>query len=287
MPTTKLPAASPAPNPAPPVLVAAVLPSQEVAPAVLAALARPDREVLLAHAAAPLLGRLPVEATFRPLQLRLLEVAKLVGLAEVPDEHQLAAAADFVRDHFGDLTLPEVTEAVRRWAAGELDVPPGERPYGTLALPWLGTVLRAYRQRRAAALRAAQAEERRAAAAQVPPPLTPAEWDARACWLVRTHGRDGALPAWSVPLVDWDACWRFLHAAGALPALAPDEAEELLASVRLGLEQRAQAAVQAGRPDEAAALRRILQDPTRRGLYAEARALRARRHYLTLIDTTP
>lgn len=284
MPTSTPPAASPAPNPAVPALPAAALPSQRVEPAVLAALPRGDREVLLAHGAAALLGSLPPEATERPLQLRLLEAAKLVGLAEVPDDHQLGAAAAFVRDHFGDLTLAEVSEAVRRWSAGELDVPPGERPYGSLALPWLGAVLRAYRQRRAAALRAAQAEERRAAAAAEPAPVTPADWDARALWLVRTHGAAGRLPAWALPLVDWEQCWRFLHQAGALPPLEPEAALELLAAVRLDLEQRAQTAVLAGRPDEARALRRQLADPDPRALHGEARALRARRHYLALLN---
>ena len=245
----------------------------------LAALPRGDRDLLLAHGAAALLGRLPEEAVLPPLQVRLLEVAKLAGLAEVPDAHQLAQVGAFVRAHFGDLTLAELSLAFRQWAAGELTCE--ERPFGVLSQPWVGAVLRAYRQRRATALRAAEAAARRAA--DVPPPdLTPADWDRRARQLVAEHRRpDGQLPRWSLPLVDWTACWRHLHQAGELPALTPDRALEILAAVRLELEQAALAELAAGRRREAEALRARRDDPDT--LHQAARAYRARQYYLTTL----
>ncbi len=243
----------------------------------LAALPRGDRDLLLAHGAAALLGRLPEEAVLPPLQVRLLEVAKLAGLAEVPDAHQLAQVAAFVRAHFGDLTIAELSLAFRQWAAGELTCE--ERPFGVLSQPWVGAVLRAYRQRRATALRAAEATARRAA--EVPPPeLTPADWDRRARRLVAEHRRpDGQLPRWTLPLVDWAACWHHLYQAGALPPLDAAAADQLLAAVRLEIEQEAQAELAAGRRREAEALRARRDDPDT--LHQAARAYRARTYYLT------
>lgn len=167
------------------------------------------------HRTGPLLRDLD-ERGERLLALRLLALAKLLGLHQIPDESQLLQLAAFVRRQFPDLTEAELVHAVERWGAGALA--PDLRLFGTLSLDWLGGVLSAWRAERVQALREAHTRaEREAAEAQPEKPAVPDRFHDQ---LVREYVREhGTLPL----IADWDACWRYLMATGALLPLSLPE----------------------------------------------------------------
>lgn len=148
--------------------------------------------------------------------MRLLAIAKLLGLHQIPDEPQLLQLAGFVRRQFPDLTEAELAHAVERWAAGTLAT--DAKPYGTLSLDWLGAVLAAYRLDRLEHLRTAAQEEARARAAAAPEPVPlPDEFHHD---LVRRYvAEHGELPL----IADWQACWRYLRQTGRLPNFSGEE----------------------------------------------------------------
>lgn len=177
--------------------------------------AKPPRALQL-HAHGPLLRDLTPEGE-RLLALRLLALAKLLGLHQVPDEPTLLQLAAFAARQFPDLTEAEVTHAVERWAAGSLaaDV----RLYGALSMDWLGSVLHAWREERLQSLRTARRdqERREAEAAAAVEPQVPDEFHDQ---LVRRYvAEHGELPL----IAHWDACWRHLRQTDELPNLTHDQ----------------------------------------------------------------
>lgn len=136
-----------------------------------------------------------------------------------------------MRRQFPDLTEAELQHAVEKWGAGLLA--PDLRLFGALSLDWLGGVLAAWRAERVQALREARTQEERAAAAAEPE--KPAVPDRFHDQLVRDYLREhGTLPL----IADWDACWRYLMATGALLPLAQPERDAFEASARQELEQQ-------------------------------------------------
>lgn len=206
------------------------------------------------------------------LRLRLLALAKLLGLSNVPDDHQLGALSEFLRRNFGEFTEAELGHALERWAAGELA--PEERPFGTLSLDFLGRVLAAARRtRQEATRRAAQLEAAARRQGEEPPPPSP-EYDERHHQLIAAHvAAHGELP----PLADWTACWRHLHRTGQLPTLDPAGREAVLAALRSNYAQERERARLTGRP-------RPWEPSTEEELHREARAYRARAYYQNLLD---
>ena len=171
------------------------------------------------HARGPLLREL-TEVEERRLALRLLALAKLLGLHQVPDEPTLLHLAAFARRQFPDLTEAELVHAVERWAAGTLaaDV----RLFGALSLDWLGSILHAWREERLQGLRTARREEdrRRAEAEAAAQPVVPDSFHDE---LVRRYvAEHGELPL----IAHWDACWRHLRQTDQLPNLTAAQRDE-------------------------------------------------------------
>lgn len=161
----------------------------------------------------------------------MLAIAKLLGLHQIPDEAQLLQLAAFVRRQFPDLTEAELQHAVEKWGAGQLA--PDQRLFGALSLDWLGGVLAAWRAERVQALREARTQEERAAAEAEPEkPTVPDRFHDQ---LVREYLREhGTLPL----IADWDACWRFLMATGALLPFTHTERHAFEETARQDLEHQ-------------------------------------------------
>jgi hypothetical protein len=201
------------------------------------------------------------------LGLRLLSIAKLLGLHQLPDDAQLTQLAAFVCRRFPDLTEVEVSVAVERWAAGE--IAPEVRLFGALSLDWLGSVLSAYREDAAAQVRRERLERERRereAADQEPRPELPDEFHHQ---LVLDYVRQNHdLPY----IADWTACWRHLRREKLLPDLDPTERGELLDLIRNEVHE---ARRQARRPDD------VPLPTDAEGWNHLARTWRARKYYET------
>lgn len=77
--------------------------------------------------------------------------AVMLGIRETPSDAEKGIAVAFLRNHFGDLSVSDITVALELAAAGELVDDPHH--YQSFSIIYLGQVLRAYRDRLAYEMR--------------------------------------------------------------------------------------------------------------------------------------
>jgi hypothetical protein len=160
------------------------------------------------------------------LQLRLLALAKGLGLTNQPDEHLLAMLTEFLTRNFGDLTEAELTLAVEKWAAGELA--PQVQSYGSLSINFLGAILGAWRAfRRQEVLRATQDEKRAQTAQEYAQESTAADPATHHQMVASYMAEKNSLPI----IANWEACWQYLTENGQLPLLTKTQQQQVVDQV--------------------------------------------------------
>jgi len=85
---------------------------------------------------------------------QLIGLSSLLGLKELGAKESVLMA-DFITDQFKELTIEEVSEAFKMNVSGRLLDSKGEKtkPYGTLNVDYVGTVLALYRVNKSNELR--------------------------------------------------------------------------------------------------------------------------------------
>lgn len=83
------------------------------------------------------------EDGFRAIHIILLKWCKFLGIKDVPQAEEMKMILLFVKTNFGDLTLPEITNAFNLAIARKLDVDPNH--YQNFSALYVGGILDAYK----------------------------------------------------------------------------------------------------------------------------------------------
>lgn len=76
------------------------------------------------------------------LKNTLKSISLLLGIKEIPDENILQQMVNIIKDEFGYLTIPQITDAVKKALSGKLNV--DFEPYNNFSIPYICKILVAY-----------------------------------------------------------------------------------------------------------------------------------------------
>lgn len=86
---------------------------------------------------------------FKQLDERILYISKIIGIQELPDETLRGFLLQFLKEHFSEFTIAELTEAVSMALALKLDIDEASlKTFGKLTPQWFSLILTKYRQNR-------------------------------------------------------------------------------------------------------------------------------------------